>query len=110
MPTPYIFVSIVLLAAPILHLLYKRFFLKEKGELDHNALIRQPLFWAAICWPLAAFFFFGGFVWEGKVWQLDSDGYQNFIDSSKLPLALLALSGPFVAIVVSMHRSVQTAK
>ncbi|WP_298015537.1 hypothetical protein [uncultured Castellaniella sp.] len=78
--------------------------------MDHASLIEQPLFWVAICWPLGSFLFFGSFVWLEKTIQLNEQGYQNFIASSKLPITMLAMSVPLTALVASIHRSIQTAK
>ncbi|HGJ0772413.1 TPA: hypothetical protein ACJWBW_004534, partial [Salmonella enterica subsp. enterica serovar Concord] len=52
--------------------------------------------------------YFGIFSWMGHSPQFDADGFSNFIEISKLPIALLSLSIPFVAIVANIHRTIQT--
>lgn len=78
-------------------------------ELTHEPLTSQKLFWAAVFVPLLSFLYFGFFAWSGKTVDLSSGGLNKFIDISKLPLGLLSLSIPFVAIITSLHRSIQTA-
>lgn len=78
--------------------------------LDHRSLGHQPLFWMAMGLPVLLFFYFGWFSWKGSSLQWDQDGFNNFINSSRLPLGLLALTIPFTVLITSMHRSIQTAK
>lgn len=85
-----------------------RFFRKLK--LDHRPLTSQWSFWLAVGAPIALFFFFGGFSWIGKDFQFNQKGFDEFIRISKLPLGLLATIIPSVAVVSSMHRSIQTAE
>lgn len=78
--------------------------------LDHRSLGHQPLFWVAIFLPVTLFLFFGCLSWIGSSPQWNYEGFNHFIDRSKLPLGLLALALPFTALVTSWHRSIQTAK
>ncbi len=78
--------------------------------LDHRSLGHQPLFWVAIFLPVTLFLFFGCLSWIGSSPQWNYEGFNHFIDRSKLPLGFLTLSIPFTALVTSMHRSIQTAK
>lgn len=86
------------------------FFYSNKWyELTYESLTSQKMFWAAIFVPVLSFLYFGAFAWLGKSVDLSSEGLNKFIDISKLPLGLLSLSIPFVAIITSLHRSIQTA-
>ncbi|WP_261991492.1 hypothetical protein [Pseudomonas sp. SC3(2021)] len=76
--------------------------------IDHSSLLRQGFFWWAIIVPVLSFFYFGCFAWSGYSVSLDSEGFNEFVSISKLPMGLLSLSIPFVAIVVGVHRSIQT--
>lgn len=76
--------------------------------IDHSSLLRQGLFWWAIIVPVLSFFYFGYFAWSGYTVSLDSEGFNQFVSISKLPIGLLSLSIPLVAIVVGAHRSIQT--
>lgn len=78
-------------------------------KLTYEPLTSQKLFWAAIFIPLLSFLYFGLFSWVGHSVDMSSKGLNTFITISKLPLGLLSLSIPFVAIVTSLHRSLQTA-
>ncbi|HEC2575099.1 TPA: hypothetical protein R2K49_003018 [Raoultella ornithinolytica] len=78
-------------------------------KLNDNPLTSQGLFWGAILVPLFSFFYFGFFAWNGHSVNMSSQGLNTFIMISKLPLGLLSLSIPFVAIITSVHRSIQTA-
>ncbi|MEC6746830.1 hypothetical protein [Pseudomonas qingdaonensis] len=84
------------------------FWHKKWYNLDHSSLLRQGMFWSGIFIPLFSFLFFGCFAWIGYHPDLSADGLNNFISISKLPLGLLSLSIPLVAIVASVHRSIQT--
>lgn len=77
--------------------------------LDHRSLGNQPLFWVALFLPVTLFIVFGCLSWIGSSPQWNYEGFNHFIDRSKLPLGFLTLSIPFTALVTSMHRSIQTA-
>ncbi|HCT2845286.1 TPA: hypothetical protein OTO72_002976, partial [Salmonella enterica subsp. enterica serovar Kentucky] len=78
-------------------------------KLTYNSLTSQGLFWGAIFVPFLSFLYFGFFAWKGHSVDMSSEGLNTFIMISKLPLGLLSLSIPFVAIITSLHRSIQTA-
>ena len=98
-----ILVYICFLAATALAFWYKKWY-----KLDHSSLLSQGMFWGAMAVPTISFFYFGGFAWQGYVPSLDADGLNEFISISKLPIGLLSLSIPLVAITASVHRSIQT--
>ncbi|ELY6322083.1 hypothetical protein SNQ60_003935 [Cronobacter turicensis] len=77
-------------------------------EMDAAPLPKQHLFRSAIRIPLISFIIFGGCAWWGHTPNLSAEGFQNFLELSKLPLGLLSLSIPFAAIVTNMHRTIQT--
>ncbi|MFV9373434.1 hypothetical protein ABQ485_02135 [Citrobacter portucalensis] len=81
---------------------------KKAFEMDERPLTKQYLFKQSIRIPLLSSFYFGLFSWLGHSPQFNSDGFNNFIAISKLPIALLSLSIPFVAVVANIHRTVQT--
>ena len=85
------------------------YFIKGWHNLNHESLTSQKLFWAAILIPLISFVYFGVFAWAGHSVEMSSVGLNKFIEISKLPLGLLSLSIPFVAIITGLHRSIQTA-
>ncbi|QIP55412.1 hypothetical protein [Hafnia alvei] len=70
-------------------------------------------------WPfrlsLAIPFFFAGFLclplwFDPKItFDLSSSGYQKFLELFKLPIGILSLSIPLVAIVAHIHRTIQTS-
>ena len=78
--------------------------------LDDRNLARQPLFWAAIFIPVVLFLAFSYPLWQHSTLAFNKDAYQNFLDNYKLPLYLLGTCVPLVAIVVSMHRTIQTER
>lgn len=75
----------------------------EKGLAD------QGLLWASILLPAAYFFMLGGFAWKGCVPALTADGFNLFIEISKLPMAALALCIPLAVLVSRLHATKQTA-
>ncbi|MEK8893921.1 hypothetical protein ACXYUH_09295 [Escherichia coli] len=77
-------------------------------EMTEERLTKQNLFKQSIRIPIISSLYFGIFSWMGHSPQFDADGFSNFIEISKLPIALLSLSIPFVAIVANIHRTIQT--
>ncbi|EKK4000308.1 hypothetical protein [Cronobacter dublinensis] len=71
-------------------------------------MVKQPLFWSVILVPVLLFLYFGFFSWKGHLPQLDSNGFINFYNISKIPLLLLASSVPLAAMVANLHRTIQT--
>lgn len=78
--------------------------------LDDRNLARQPLFWASIFIPVILFLAFSYPLWQRSTLAFNKDAYQHFLENYKLPLYLLGTCVPLVAIVVSMHRTIQTER
>lgn len=76
--------------------------------MTEDRLTKQKLFKQSIRIPVCSSIYFGVFSWIGHSPQFDAEGFKNFIDISKLSIALLSLSIPFVAIVANIHRTIQT--
>ncbi|WP_137513813.1 hypothetical protein, partial [Escherichia coli] len=81
---------------------------KKGFNMDERPLTSQYLFKQSLRIPVFSAIYFGIFSWLGHSPQFDSEGFNNFIAISKLPIALLSLSIPFVAVVANIHRTVQT--
>ena len=96
-----IYVAILIVLAIIFW--YKRWY-----KLNQSSLLSQGMFWVTIWVPLFSFLFFGSYAWQYYDVDLNAKGLDTFIEISKLPLGLLSLSIPLVAIVSSVHRSIQT--
>lgn len=106
----YLTQSTLALAFYIIYLIVEYKLLKSKGGFSMNAkpLSEQLLFRAAIRVPLISFAFFGWFAWAGHPPNFTSKGFSNFIERGKLPLGLLSLSIPFLAVINNIHRTIQT--
>ena len=76
--------------------------------MTEERLTKQNLFKQSIRVPVISSLYFGAFSWIGHLPQFDAEGFSTFIDISKLPISLLSLSIPFVAIVANIHRTIQT--
>ncbi len=102
----------ILLTANILFVtVYLIYLFKIKAfTMNAKPLTHQPLFRAAIIIPIVSFFLLGAITWKGHSLQIDSEGFNNFLDISKLPLAALSLSLPLGVIVNNIHRTIQTNK
>jgi hypothetical protein len=92
----------------ILLLFFVIFFLNGWHRLSSESLYSQNIFRTAIGVPISAFLFFGYFAWVGHTPELSAEGFNRFVSISTLPLGLLSLSIPLVAIITSVHRSLQT--
>ncbi|ELY2674686.1 hypothetical protein FZI57_20290 [Cronobacter sakazakii] len=77
--------------------------------MDEQPLFKQKLFTAALIIPLVSFLTFGAIAWIGHKPQLDAEGLNNFIEISKLPLAMLSLAVPLGVVVNNIHRTIQTS-
>lgn len=103
-------ISILLIALYIIYLFIE--YTKNKNnsyfEMTEERLTKQKLFKQSIRIPVISSLYFGVFAWMGHSPQFDATGFTNFIEISKLPIALLSLSIPFVAIVANIHRTIQT--
>lgn len=75
--------------------------------LNHENLFNQKLFWIVILIPTVSFLYFGFFSWLGHKPQLNSEGMNNFLNITKLPLFILASVVPLGAIVSNLHRTYQ---
>lgn len=79
-------------------------------ELSHKNLFNQPLFMISIFIPLYLFLSIGFWSWQGHSLNFTSDGFNNFLTISKLPLLFLAAAVPLTSIVNNIHRTIQTEK
>lgn len=77
-------------------------------QMTEERLTKQKLFKQSIRLPVISSLYFGVFSWIGHQPQFNSEGFIKFIEISKLPMGILSLSIPFVAIVSSIHRTIQT--
>lgn len=80
---------------------------KKWYVLNHENLFNQKLFWIVILTPTFSFLYFGIFSWLGHKPQLNSEGMNNFLSITKLPLFILASVVPLGAIVSNLHRTYQ---
>jgi hypothetical protein len=87
---------------------YKTLKRRSGFSMNEKPLSEQLLFRAAIRVPLISFIFFGFFAWCGHPPNFTSKGFSNFIERGKLPLGLLSLSIPFLAVINNIHRTIQT--
>lgn len=77
-------------------------------KLNEKNLLKQPLFIASIAVPFQMFILYGFWAWNGHALDFTSEGFNRFLDISKLPLLMLASSVPLAAIVSNIHRTTQT--
>ncbi|WP_439953679.1 hypothetical protein ACS98V_00080 [Escherichia coli] len=77
-------------------------------KLNEKNLLKQPLFIASIIIPLEMFILYGLWAWKGHSLDFTSEGFNQFLDISKLPLLILASSVPLASIVNNIHRTTQT--
>lgn len=77
-------------------------------KLTHKNLLKQPLFIASVALPFYMFIIYGIWAWKDHNINLTSDGFNNFLEISRLPLIILASSVPLAAIVSNIHRTIQT--
>lgn len=110
------FFNIILNGYPLIifaaYIIGEFLYLKANNAFNMNTrpLTEQRLFWSAIRIPLIAFLWFGIFAWKGTSLLMSSEGFDNFLNISKLPLACLSLSLPLGVIVNNIHRTIQTNK
>ena len=74
-----------------------------------DGLVGQPLLWLCIFIPISLFLAFGFFAWSGYSLDFSASGYNTFLEISKLPLGVLALSLPCSALAIRIHATHQTA-
>ncbi|MEQ4641218.1 hypothetical protein ABN072_08040 [Providencia rettgeri] len=77
-------------------------------KLNSHSLHLQWLFWIAVIFPILSCVYFGSIIWFEYPLEVSKDGYNSFLEISKLPLYLLAGSPILGAFVASAHRSYQT--
>lgn len=83
--------------------------IKNKAfQMNAEPLTKQYLFKQSIRVPCCSALFFGVLSWFGHLPKFDSEGFTNFILISKLPIGMLSLTIPFVAVVNNIHRTIQT--
>lgn len=102
---PRLFIPFSLLI-PILLMVI--FYFNDWLKLTHKNLLRQPLFVTSIALPVYMFVMYGLWAWKGHSINFTSDGFNHFLEISKLPLIILASSVPLAAIVSNIHRTIQT--
>ncbi|HEM8211690.1 TPA: hypothetical protein U2M19_002554 [Providencia rettgeri] len=77
-------------------------------KLNSHSLHLQWLFWIAVIFPILSCIYFGSIVWYEYPLEVSKNGYNDFLEISKLPLYFLAGSPILGAFVASAHRSYQT--
>lgn len=77
-------------------------------KLNSHSLHLQWLFWIAVIFPILSCVYFGSIIWYEYPLELSKNGYNGFLEISKLPFYLLAGSPILGAFIVSAHRSYQT--
>ncbi|EDF9595737.1 hypothetical protein GCC33_08640 [Salmonella enterica] len=104
------FYSLVALLFFFFYLAFELIYISARNAFSMNSepLTKQALFWSSIRIPFISFIYFGLFSWANYKFQFNQEGFNNFISISKLPLGLLSLCIPFVAIVNNIHRTIQT--
>jgi hypothetical protein len=79
-------------------------------QLDERKLSEQWLFRMSILVPLSISIILCVPLWFETSLDISAEGYGKFLSLYKLPIGVLSLSIPFVAIVAHIHRTIQTAK
>ncbi|MBL5884803.1 hypothetical protein [Lelliottia aquatilis] len=103
-------IKLIIIITYIIYLIYTsiNIFKADSFNMTPEPLSHQPLFKAAIMIPFVSFITFGMIAWIGHKPQLDAEGLNNFLNISKLPLALFSLAAPFGVLVNNIHRTIQT--
>ncbi|MDE1185463.1 MAG: hypothetical protein PW844_03115 [Pantoea sp.] len=70
-------------------------------------LTSQYLFRQTLRVPVLSSIYFGLFCWYGYTPQFDAQGFEHFLEISKLPIGIFSLTIPLVIIVNNMHRTTQ---
>lgn len=79
-------------------------------RLTEKSLDKQKLFWIALIIPFFSFLYFGIPIWINYSIDISTNGYENFLKISILPLYILASAPVLAAFVANTHRTIQTAK
>ncbi|MDY4326471.1 hypothetical protein SOV88_19620 [Pectobacterium brasiliense] len=77
-------------------------------ELNEKRLSQQWVFRLAIAIPFTISFFLCIPLWFETTFDFSSTGYAKFLSMFSLPIGVLSLSIPLVAIVAHIHRTIQT--
>lgn len=79
-------------------------------QLDDRKLSEQWLFRLSILMPFIISIILCIPLWLETKFDFSSKGYDTFLNLYKLPIGVLSLSIPLVAIVAHIHRTIQTAE
>ena len=79
-------------------------------KLDEKRLSQQWIFRLSIAIPFAISFLLCIPLWFETTFSFSSAGYEKFLSMFSLPIGVLSLSIPLVAIVAHIHRTIQTEK
>lgn len=85
-------------------------YFREQAKITPDSLDKQNLFWIAIFAPIVYFFLLGCVAWSGTEIDRSWNGFNKFLEISKLPIGILALSPIFGVFVSNVHRTIQTEK
>lgn len=85
-------------------------YFREQAKITPVSLDKQNLFWIAIFAPIVYFFLLGCIAWSGTEIDHSWNGFNKFLEISKLPIGILALSPIFGVFVSNVHRTIQTEK
>ncbi|WP_258089957.1 hypothetical protein [Serratia liquefaciens] len=88
----------------------KRMINFEFLQLNERKLSEQWMFWLSILTPLSLSILLSIPLWLQTKINISAEGYDNFLQTFKLPIGVLSLSIPLVAIVAHIHRTIQTAE
>lgn len=77
--------------------------------IETKGLLSLPLFWLSFLLPFFLFITFGSIVWSGYDLSMTKEGFDIFLDISKLPLWLLAIAAPASVVIARAHGTAQTA-
>ncbi|MGL5264785.1 MAG: hypothetical protein ACRC9E_00895, partial [Plesiomonas shigelloides] len=87
-----------------------RSFISKKLSLDDRPLHNQNLFLICLILPLLVGFVLAIPVWVQYDFEFSGRAFNFFLEISKLPLSIMALSPIMTAFVVNAHRTIQTTK
>ncbi|HGK4849041.1 TPA: hypothetical protein ACJ2X1_000378 [Yersinia enterocolitica] len=87
-----------------------RKFTSNLCKLDHDRLSKQWPFWISIFSPLIISILLSIPLWVDTTLDISANGYNKFLSIYRLPIGVLSLSIPLVAIVAHIHRTIQTAE
>ncbi|TRY13535.1 hypothetical protein [Shewanella hanedai] len=87
----------------------KKVILKSLSLNPNTGLHEQPLFWFSLVIPFVGFLSTGFFAWHDYTLSVNSDGFNIFLNISKLPLAVWGLCLPLAVLIARLHGTIQTA-